>query len=373
MILKGSFSLYPASGVLKPRKLLKDEMVMKKMSTKSRILIAIGSLALIIMYFVPAWSIYLVAPQYPEGLSMQIWLNKITGQVQIINGLNHYIGMKHIEEKMFPEFTYLVYILGFFILFGWVIAITGRRKLLFAYLILSVIGGIAAMIDFYMWGYDYGHDLDPNAAIQVPGLSYQPPLIGHKKLLNFDSYSYPDTGGWVVVAVTGLFFIIWFLEWRKNKKPRQMTEPKRNVSYAIAMLAMLLLAACNPKPEKIAYGKDSCAECKMTIMDAKFAAEIVTKKSKVYKFDDARCVATFLERRGVELSNIHQILFVNYNNAGEFIKVTDAEFLVSSQLKSPMGGNAAAFKGDAEAKKKAAEIEGSKHTNWATLYNILVK
>jgi len=191
---------------------------MKKMSITSRIIIAIGSLVLIIIYFEPAWSIYLIAPQYPEGLSMQIWLNKITGQVEIINGLNHYIGMKHIDGHMFPEFTFLVYILGFYVLFALTIAFTGSRKLLFIYVILSVVGGIAALVDFYLWGYDYGHNLDPTAAIQVPGLSYQPPLIGHKKLLNFDAYSYPDTGGWILVGVTGIFFIIWFVEWRKQKK-----------------------------------------------------------------------------------------------------------------------------------------------------------
>src|SRR5688572_20793127 len=132
---------------------------MKKMSTNSRIIIAVGALAMCIMFFVPVWSIYLIAPQYPEGLSMQIWLNKITGQVEIINGLNHYIGMKHIKAEMFPEFKYLVYILGFFILFGLAIAFTGSRKLLFIYLILSLIGGVAALVDFHMWGYKYGHEL----------------------------------------------------------------------------------------------------------------------------------------------------------------------------------------------------------------------
>lgn len=181
-------------------------------------MIAIGSLVMITVYFLPVWSIYLIAPQYPEGLSMQIWLDKITGEVEIINGLNHYIGMKHIKAEMFPEFGFLIYILGAFIVFGLLIALSGSRKLLYAYLIVSVIGGIAALVDFYMWGYDYGHDLDPQAAIQVPGLSYQPPLIGHKKLLNFDSYSYPDTGGWIVVVVTGIFFLIAVIEWRKHKK-----------------------------------------------------------------------------------------------------------------------------------------------------------
>ena len=126
--------------------------IMNKLSTLSRIIIAIGSLALIIVYFVPVWSIYLIAPQYPEGLSMQIWLDKITGQVEIINGLNHYIGMKHISADMFPEFTYLVYFLAFYVLFGLLVAITGSRKLLLAFLFLFVAGGIAALVDFYLWG-----------------------------------------------------------------------------------------------------------------------------------------------------------------------------------------------------------------------------
>src|SRR5678810_1426366 len=111
-----------------------------KMSTPSRIAVAIASLGLITTYFLPVWFIFMIEPQCPEGLTMNIWLNKITGQVDIINGLNHYIGMKHIKPEMFPEFTYLVYIVGFFILFGLLVAITGKRKLLFAYLILTVAG-----------------------------------------------------------------------------------------------------------------------------------------------------------------------------------------------------------------------------------------
>ena len=151
-----------------------------------------------------------------------------------------------------------------------------------------------------------------------------------------------------------------------------MTHYKKMSSLAMAGIVSLFIAGCSHKPEKIVFGKDQCAECKMIIIDPKFGGEIVTKKGKVYKFDDAHCVAVFLERRGVELNNIHQTLFLDYND-GEFVKVRSAEFVVSSQLKSPMGGNAAAFKNAGEAKKKSAELEGSKVTNWATLYNILVK
>ena len=112
------------------------------MSMRSRAIIAAGSLAMIIMYVVPVWSIYLIAPQYPEGLSMQIWLNRITGQVDIINGLNHYIGMKHINVGMFPEFKFLPYIVGFFMLLGMIVAISGKRKFLFYYLYVKTMCSI---------------------------------------------------------------------------------------------------------------------------------------------------------------------------------------------------------------------------------------
>jgi copper chaperone NosL len=348
-------------------------LFMKKMTLTSRTIIAVGSLVLIAVYLLPFWSIYLIAPQYPEGLSMQIWLYQLTGQVDIINGLNHYIGMKHIKAEMFPEFDFLVYVFGVYIVLGLAVAITGSRRLLLGYLGLFVIGGIAALTDFYKWGYDYGHDLDPHAAIQVPGLSYQPPLIGHKKLLNFDAFSLPDVGAWVIIAVVAAFFIIWFAEGRR-KTVHTATKLKMNQYAIVASIVMMFnLAGCTPQSEKIEVGKDICAECKMTIADPKFGGEVVTQKGKVYKFDDPHCIAAFLNRRGVELSDIHQTLFVNYENSGQLIDVKSAEFVISSQLKTPMGGNAAAFDSKDAAEKKSAELEGSKTTNWATLYNILIQ
>lgn len=190
----------------------------KKLSVSSRILVAFASGALIAVFFLPAWRIDLFAPQYPEGLKMNIWINGLSGDVDVINGLNHYIGMKHITVDMFPEFKFLPYVVGFFMLFGMAVAITGSRNLLVAYLGLTVCGGALAMYDFYKWGYDYGHNLDPTAPIQVQGLSYQPPLFGHKRLLNFDAYSLPDIGGWIVIAAAFLAFAVWFGEWYHQHK-----------------------------------------------------------------------------------------------------------------------------------------------------------
>jgi copper chaperone NosL len=338
---------------------------MSKMSLPSRIIIAIGSLSLIATFYLPVWFIFLIAPQYPEGLTMNIWLNKITGQVDIINGLNHYIGMKHIKAEMFPEFGYLVYIVGFFIALGLLVAIAGRRKLLFYYLILTVLGGIAAMVDFFKWGYDYGHNLDPKAAIQVPGLYYQPPLVGHKTLLNFDAYSYPDIGGWVVIGVGILFFLVYFFELYRSKKIKPLSIKAKKTIPAIGML-IILLSSCNAQPSAFNIGKDNCDDCKMTIMDAKFGGEIITKKGRVYKFDDAHCLANFIKSNNVKKEEIAGIAFMNYENPNTFLKAESAFFVVSPQLKSPMNSNAAAFSNGQAAQKTAKEANGVVE-NWTKL------
>jgi copper chaperone NosL len=85
---------------------------MKKISIPSRIIIAVTSLSIVTAFFFPLWRIDLFAPQYPEGLVLKIWLNNLTGDVDIINGLNHYIGMKKLSVTLFPEFSYLVYVVA---------------------------------------------------------------------------------------------------------------------------------------------------------------------------------------------------------------------------------------------------------------------
>jgi len=179
---------------------------MKKLTPVTRIVVAIASLLMISAYYVPLWQILMWAPQYPEGLAMKIWINTISGDVKIISALNHYIGMKHIEVAMFPEFQYMIYIVGFLIGVGLLTAIINKRFMLMGFAGLILAAGIGALIDFYMWGYDYGHNLDPTAPIVVPGMSYQPPLIGTKQLLNFTAFSGPDIGGWIFL-VAGILVI----------------------------------------------------------------------------------------------------------------------------------------------------------------------
>ncbi|HUC83257.1 MAG TPA: nitrous oxide reductase accessory protein NosL [Flavisolibacter sp.] len=339
---------------------------MKKMSIPSRLFIAIASLGMISVFFLPVWFIFLTAPQYPEGLEMNIWLTKITGQVDIINGLNHYIGMKHISVDMFPEFGYMKYILGAYIVYGLLVALIGTRSILLSLLIVTLVMAGAALYDFYQWGYDYGHNLDPDAAIKVPGLTYQPPVIGHKTLLNFDAYSYPDTGGWIVTIAAAIFFGVYFFEWYKARKSTRQNINIPTSKVAIAACIVFLFSSCSAKPEPIVLGKDACEDCRMTIMEPRFGAEIITTKGRIFKFDDAHCVDNYIQKGKIAEGNIKQTLFVDYNNPASFVEGANVFFVTSPQLKSPMNSNSAAFASKDEADKKAAET-GGKVSNWTSL------
>src|SRR5688572_3316784 len=115
---------------------------MKKLTNISRLAIALCALLLVSAYFVPLWQILMWAPQYPEGLGMKIWINNITGDVKIISALNHYIGMRHIEVSMFPEFRYMIYIVGAVIAFGLAASIVNKRFMLVTYVLIIIACGI---------------------------------------------------------------------------------------------------------------------------------------------------------------------------------------------------------------------------------------
>jgi copper chaperone NosL len=169
------------------------------MISRSRKIFLAATLSLVLTYFFPLWQITLDAPQYPEGIGMYIWLDKITGKnkndLENINGLNHYIGMKKIEPDSIPELKIMPYIVAGLIFLGLLVFIINKKWVGWTWLILFIGLLIFGLYDYYQWGYDYGHNLDPKAAIKVPGMSYQPPLIGTKQILNFTSISLPYISG----------------------------------------------------------------------------------------------------------------------------------------------------------------------------------
>lgn len=184
----------------------------------SRWLLLACAICMIGSLIFPFWKITLIAPQYPEGVEMLIYPNGVRGEVDLINGLNHYIGMRNIVNDDFHEFKFLPYWLGFLILVGFITFIINKLKWLWIWAGLLLLTGIVGVIDFWRWEYNYGHHLDPHAAIIVPGMTYQPPLIGYKQLLNFIAGSFPALGGYLIIIPGILLMGILILEHRNHKK-----------------------------------------------------------------------------------------------------------------------------------------------------------
>ena len=189
------------------------------------ILMMIGSAMLLGLFVFPMWNIRLGAPQYPEPLGIDIHVNGLRGEsefdIQNIDGLNHYIGMKTLpkpddmwEFSVFPKVVLGMSAVG--ILIG-LLAFLGKLSpiwFLLWFIAMSVLGALG-IYDFNLWLVSYGTDLDPHAILKLVNpdgtpMQYNPPLIGHKRLLNFDAYSYPRLGG-IMLGIGILFSLASYL------------------------------------------------------------------------------------------------------------------------------------------------------------------
>jgi len=181
-----------------------------------KILMLLASVSLLMLFLFPIWRITLEAAQFPEGLYLDIWINKLTGKddyvLQNVNILNHYIGMQEIHEDSIPELQYLPYIVIGMSILGLLIMLVNHRKLYLGWCILLLVLAGLGIYDFYLWEYDYGHNLDPNAPIKVPGMVYQPPLFGEKALLNFNAKSYPSIGSLFLFLSVIFSFLAFYLK-----------------------------------------------------------------------------------------------------------------------------------------------------------------
>ena len=311
------------------------------MTRGSRILVLVAALALGLVYVLPIWRIKLEAPQYPEGLGMVIHIDDIVGVKQHdlnnINNLNHYIGMKRIEPGSIPEMRIMPVVIGVFMLLGALTAALGRRKLLYGFVGVFLAFAVAGMVDFWKWEYDYGHDLDQeHAIIKIPGMSYQPPLIGSRQILNFKAHSWPGSGGWILIAVGAALTGAAFLEWRRGRR----TTP---TVAALLAVATIPLASCGgPQPRPIVYGTDTCAACHMGLADEGHGAELVTRTGRAYVFDSIECLAGFLGTME-DPASVHSVWVSDFTNPGTMVEAGSAFYLASQTLQSPMGLGLTAF------------------------------
>lgn len=186
---------------------------------KSKLLMIVGSLLLLGLFVFPLWNITLQAPQYPIPLGMDIHITKFTDthefDIKNINLMNHYVGMQNIPETI-PEFKVFPWVIAIMITLGVIIGFFGNYKLFLMWFILMSLLGIAGMYDFYLWEYDYGHNLDPKAIMNFKNpdgsaMGFQPPLFGSKDILNFKALSYPRLGAYLMFLGMGLTALAFFI------------------------------------------------------------------------------------------------------------------------------------------------------------------
>lgn len=169
----------------------------RPLTLRSRVLLLAGVAVLAAGAVLPLWRIQLVAPQYAEGLTLDMYAYKIEagngGQdLQEINTLNHYIGMKAIHEADFVEMQWIPFAIGVFALLGLRAVAIGRigslvdLGVLFCYFTVFSMGAFAYRL------YTYGHQLDPKAPMTIE--PFMPVLIGRQQIANFVQTSLPLAG-----------------------------------------------------------------------------------------------------------------------------------------------------------------------------------
>lgn len=190
--------------------------------TRARLAMVLAAVILLPVYLVPVlpvWAIYLRAPQYPEGLTLWIFPNTLGGNLQQVNTLNHYVGMKTIHASDFREFTFLPLLMSGFGVWAALAAGWGKRWFaILGWVVFSVVA-TSLLADFAFWLWRYGHDLDPRAPLKMGAFS--PPLIGYRRMGNFHVASWPAWGGFLLLIASGLGPVVAVSEWLAAREDRR--------------------------------------------------------------------------------------------------------------------------------------------------------
>ncbi len=194
------------------------------LTARSRIVVAIAALLLIPTYLLPLWNMTLYSNQFPDGLQLYIYSYKLEGgqsanrnDLQEINTLNHYIGMRPLLESDFPEFVWIPLVIGFFFIFALRTAVFGKMHNLVDSAVMFLYFGLFSLWSFYNKLYAYGHHLDPTAPVKVP--PFTPALFGERQLANFEVYSFPGLASYFMIG----FFILLMLAlfWSRKESAAQ--------------------------------------------------------------------------------------------------------------------------------------------------------
>jgi len=184
-----------------------------------RVLFLVAAGLIITAHFLPLWNLTMFAPQYGNGLRLDIFDHALVGanggqDLKEINLLNHYIGMRDLAVEDFTEFKWMPFALGGLVLLLARAVVFGTVKEFVDATVVSVYFGAFSLWSFGYKLYRYGHDLLPTAAVKVEG--FTPPMFGYKRIANFDVYSYPQAGTYLMVAAGVCVLAALVFAWRQS-------------------------------------------------------------------------------------------------------------------------------------------------------------
>jgi copper chaperone NosL len=188
------------------------------LAPRARLAVLGAGLLLLIATVFPLWRITMFANQFPEGLRLSIYSYKLVGgaggaDLEGINILNHYIGMHDIAAADFVEMKFIPFALGVFFLLSLRTALFARVRDLVDLIVLLLYFSAFSFGVFWYRMYAYGHHLNPEAPIKVA--PFTPPLFGHQHLANFDIYSFPGIGTFLMMGVAAGLLALLALDARR--------------------------------------------------------------------------------------------------------------------------------------------------------------
>lgn len=191
------------------------------LSPRARVAVLGAGVLLVVAVFFPLWKITMFANQFPEGLRLSIYAHQLVGgnggtDLQGINILNHYIGMREIHAADFVEMKFIPFVLGIFLLLSLRTAVFARVGNVVDLLVLFAYFSAFSLAAFGYRMYSYGHQLSPEAPIKVA--AFTPPVFGHQRIANFDVYSYPGPGSVLLILFVVALAAVLFFETRRIKR-----------------------------------------------------------------------------------------------------------------------------------------------------------
>jgi copper chaperone NosL len=195
--------------------------LMNPLTASARLLLVLLLIPLALSLMLPLWNIHMVAPQYPAGLDLDIYAHTVTGDVQEINTLNHYIGMAPIDRTELSDLNWIPFAIGALFLLTLRVAALGTVRWLIDLTVLFAYFSAFSLGRFVFKLYAYGHNLDPRAPFKVE--PFTPAIFGTKQIANFTTTALPG-GATLLIGVfaAGLLGLtLWQLSRAIRSQPAQ--------------------------------------------------------------------------------------------------------------------------------------------------------